>query len=54
MEMTEQAIKAYGLDYNLMISSEVAMISALDRAYRQEKPVVVTLWSPIGSSPSMT
>ncbi|UEM01424.1 glycine betaine ABC transporter substrate-binding protein [Skermanella rosea] len=46
MAMTEQAIKTYGLDYNLVTSSEVAMISALDRAYRQENPVVVTLWSP--------
>lgn len=46
MAMTELAIKAYGLDYDLMTSSEMAMISALDRAYRQEKPVVVTLWSP--------
>lgn len=46
MAMTEEAIKTYGLDYNLVTSSEMAMISTLDRAYRQEEPVVVTLWSP--------
>lgn len=37
----------YGLDdFELLTSSEQAMVSALDTAYNNEEPIVVTLWSP--------
>ncbi|MCE7792769.1 glycine betaine ABC transporter substrate-binding protein [Salipaludibacillus sp. CUR1] len=44
--LSEEAIEEYELDYNLLVSSEPAMISELDSAYQAEEPVVVTLWNP--------
>ncbi len=45
--MSQQALKDYGLDgYTLQISSEAGMLSAVDRAYRNEKWFVATAWSP--------
>jgi len=45
--MSQQALKDYALDgYTLQISSEAGMLSAVDRAYRNEKWFVATAWSP--------
>ncbi|ATU08479.1 glycine betaine ABC transporter substrate-binding protein [Methanohalophilus portucalensis] len=46
MQNTEDAIDVYGLDYDLEASSSAGMASALDGAYRDEQPIVVTLWTP--------
>ncbi|OYD08426.1 glycine betaine ABC transporter substrate-binding protein [Paludifilum halophilum] len=46
MRLSEKAIKEYRLDYNLIESSEPAMLSELDKAYKNKKPLVVTLWNP--------
>jgi glycine betaine/proline transport system substrate-binding protein len=46
MIRTEEAIKAYDLDFNLMASSGPAMTIALARAEKQQKPIVVTGWIP--------
>ncbi|RNI13721.1 glycine betaine ABC transporter substrate-binding protein [Methanohalophilus sp. RSK] len=46
MQNTENAIDMYGLGYTLEASSSAGMASALDSAYRDEEPIVVTLWTP--------
>lgn len=46
MGLTEDAIEEYDLDIELISSSETGMMSALERAYQQEEPVLVTLWNP--------
>ncbi len=46
MEMTKKAITEYGLDFELVSSSEAGMISNLKSAYDKEEPIVVTLWDP--------
>jgi len=46
MRRTEDAIKEYGLTLKLMPSSGSGMATALDRAIRAKKPVVVTGWIP--------
>lgn len=46
MKATGRAIKNYDLDYELIASSEAAMLTSLDKAYRDKKPIVVTGWSP--------
>jgi glycine betaine/proline transport system substrate-binding protein len=46
MRLTREAIKKYGLDYKLIESSDPAMMSVLDKAYKKKDNVVVTLWSP--------
>lgn len=46
MAKTEQAIKAYGLDYTRAPSSGAAMTAELARAERAHKPIVVTGWIP--------
>ncbi len=43
---TENAIEMYELDYVLEASSSAGMASALDGAYRNEEPIIVTLWTP--------
>ncbi|MCG5029618.1 glycine/betaine ABC transporter, partial [[Ruminococcus] torques] len=43
---TEEAIKAYDLDYKLVASSGSGMIAELIRAERDQKPVAVTGWIP--------
>ncbi|MBM7663271.1 glycine betaine/proline transport system substrate-binding protein [Bacillus mesophilus] len=46
MEVTEQLIKDYNLDFELLASSEPAMLSEIDKAVKNEKPIVAPLWSP--------
>ncbi|MBP1949724.1 glycine betaine ABC transporter substrate-binding protein [Virgibacillus litoralis] len=46
MEVTEEMIKQYGLEYELLPSSEPAMLSAMDEAIKEEEPIVVPLWKP--------
>jgi glycine betaine/proline transport system substrate-binding protein len=46
MKAAATAVQEYGLDYEVIQSSEAAMLAALDKAYRDKKPVVVTGWSP--------
>ncbi|QDC02340.1 glycine betaine ABC transporter substrate-binding protein [Mesorhizobium sp. 8] len=44
--LSEKAIKDYGLDYKLKISSEAGMLTTVDRDMRSEKWFVATAWSP--------
>ncbi|BCH23720.1 glycine betaine ABC transporter substrate-binding protein [Mesorhizobium sp. L-8-3] len=44
--LSEAAIKDYGLDYKLQISSEAGMLTTVDRDMRSEKWFVATAWSP--------
>lgn len=46
MRKTDEAIKAYGLDYKLLASSGSAMTAELARAIKANKAVVVTGWIP--------
>lgn len=46
MKATDKAIKDYGLNYEVVQSSEAAMMTALDRAYRENKWIAITGWSP--------
>jgi len=46
MKATGRAITNYGLNFELVPSSEAAMLVSLDKAYRDKKPIVVTGWSP--------
>ncbi|NJP38012.1 glycine betaine ABC transporter substrate-binding protein [Alkalicoccus luteus] len=44
--LTEDVVEDYELDYELLVSSEPAMISELDTAYNNEEPVLITMWNP--------
>ncbi|ALA53683.1 glycine betaine ABC transporter substrate-binding protein [Shouchella clausii] len=48
MQLTQdEVIDHYGLEeFTLQSSSEQAMIAELDARYKNEEPIVVTLWSP--------
>jgi len=46
MKTTDELVKGYGLDYEVVRSSEAAMMTALDKAYRDKKAIVITGWSP--------
>ena len=46
MRKTDDAIKAYKLDYTLMPSSGAAMTAELARAENSKKPIIVTGWKP--------
>ncbi len=46
MEVTEQLIKDYNLDYELVPSSEPAMLAEIEKATAHEEPIVAPLWSP--------
>jgi len=47
MMTTEKALEAYGLkDWTLVESSSAAMASELLEAYREERPIIVTGWTP--------
>lgn len=46
MGITAKVIDEYGLDYELVPSSEAGMLAALKRAYDRNEWVVVTGWKP--------
>ncbi len=47
MQTTEEAMKEYGLDnWELVQSSEAAMLAELQKAIENEEPIVVPLWQP--------
>lgn len=46
MKVTEEVIKDYDLDYELISSSEAAMIASVKNAVKQKEPVVAPLWKP--------
>ncbi|EZH64626.1 glycine/betaine ABC transporter [Bacillaceae bacterium JMAK1] len=47
MDTTEEALVHYGLDdWTLTSSSEGAMVAALDTAYQNEDPIIITAWQP--------
>ncbi|WP_019157005.1 glycine betaine ABC transporter substrate-binding protein [Robertmurraya massiliosenegalensis] len=46
MDVTEQLIQDYDLDFELTPSSEPAMLSEIQRSVENEKPIVAPLWSP--------
>lgn len=43
---TEEAIKAYNLDYKQITSSETSMVTALKKAISKEEPIIITGWKP--------
>ena len=46
MKTTENVIKKYGLNLELVSSSGPAMTASLQRAYKNKEPIVVTGWKP--------
>ncbi|WP_019533464.1 glycine betaine ABC transporter substrate-binding protein [Paenibacillus ginsengihumi] len=47
MQSTAKALEEYGLsDWKLVESSGTAMAAALDKAYKDKKPIIVTGWTP--------
>ncbi len=46
MAAAENAIDAYGLDYELIEGSDATMTASLDAAYANEEWIVVTGWTP--------
>jgi glycine betaine/proline transport system substrate-binding protein len=46
MEVVEQLIEDYNLEFELLASSEPAMLGAVGNAVENEEPIVVPLWSP--------
>ena len=46
MAASDRALEHYGLDYILLDGSDAAMTAALDRAYNQQQPIIVTSWRP--------
>lgn len=46
MMVTQDVIKEYGLDYELVASSTAAMITSIRDAVEQKEPIVAPLWKP--------
>ncbi|MGY0694112.1 glycine betaine ABC transporter substrate-binding protein [Virgibacillus sp. FSP13] len=46
MVVTGEMIDEYGLDFELIQSSETAMIASIGKAIDNNKPIVAPLWSP--------
>lgn len=46
MLATENAINDYGLNYELLDSSSAAMAAELSSAIKDEKPIIITGWTP--------
>jgi len=46
MRETAEAIKAYGLDYELIVGSTPAMVAELRSALERKAPIVTMLWTP--------
>lgn len=45
-QIRDKVIPAYNLDMKLVTSSTAGMLSALDKAYGNEDPIIFTGWSP--------
>ncbi|PYZ92168.1 glycine/betaine ABC transporter [Salipaludibacillus keqinensis] len=48
MEVTEQLIEDYNLEFELLPSSEPAMLAEIGNKIENEEPIVAPLWSPHG------
>ncbi|MFB4475807.1 glycine betaine ABC transporter substrate-binding protein, partial [Oceanobacillus caeni] len=46
MLTTEEVMKEYNLDYELIPSSEPAMLTEIEKAMEDEEPIVAPLWNP--------
>lgn len=46
VQAAEKSVEDYGLDYKVQTSSSAAMTQALSDAIENEKPIIVTGWSP--------
>ena len=46
MKAAKKANDDYGLGYEVVQSSETAMLATLDKAYRDKKAIAITGWSP--------
>ncbi len=46
MEVTQQLIKDYNLEFELLSSSEPAMLAEIGEAIENKEPIVAPLWSP--------
>ncbi|MEA4901413.1 glycine betaine ABC transporter substrate-binding protein [Desulfitobacterium sp.] len=46
MKASNRAAQEYGLDYEIIQSSEAAMLTSLDKAYRNQEWIAVTAWNP--------
>ncbi|MGX1194169.1 glycine betaine ABC transporter substrate-binding protein [Metabacillus sp. SLBN-84] len=46
MQLTSKAKKEYGLELELVESSEAAMLTEFKKAYEKKQPIAVTLWNP--------
>lgn len=47
MAATEKVLTEYGLsDWKLIEGSDVAMMAALEKAYKDKKPIIITGWTP--------
>ncbi|MDL4841977.1 glycine betaine ABC transporter substrate-binding protein [Aquibacillus rhizosphaerae] len=46
MEVTEQLIEDYNLEFELLPSSEPAMLAQIGQSIDNEEPIVAPLWSP--------
>lgn len=46
MEVTEQLIEDYNLEFELLPSSEPAMLAEIGNAVEDEEPIVAPLWTP--------
>lgn len=46
MEVTQQLIEDYNLQYELLSSSEPAMLAEIGKAVEDKEPIVAPLWSP--------
>lgn len=46
MKAAKKSNEDYGLGYEVVQSSETAMLATLDKAYRDKKPIAITGWSP--------
>ncbi len=45
-KLTKDTIEEYGLNFDLMLSSEAGMLAALDAASKSGEHIVVTIWDP--------
>lgn len=46
VQVTEETIDAYGLDYRVVGTSEAAMISTLKATMKDKEPIIITGWKP--------